>query len=260
MPGQAQPKPAEPIELSQPTVPDDTVVYAVGDVHGCAALLRDLHDEIARDASSVRCRRRVLVYLGDYVDRGPASKEVVDILLDEPLDGFERHFLKGNHEAFLLDFLDDVEAGPGWLFNGGISTLRSYGVTVDQDFAMTVPALADLQERFAAALPDAHRAFYEGLERSHVEGDYLFVHAGIRPGVPLADQEEEDLLWIRDEFLASPADHGKVVVHGHTITWNPEFRMNRIGIDTGAFSSGVLTCLALEGREQDILSAAGDAA
>jgi serine/threonine protein phosphatase 1 len=257
MPGQAE---AKPLELAQPTVPEDTLVYAIGDIHGCVELLKTLHEEIRRDADAANCARRVAVYLGDYVDRGPSSKEVVDLLLEKPLDGFEHHFLMGNHEAFLIEFLDDIEAGPGWLFNGGVTTLRSYGIDIDDSFAMTVPALTELQKTFTEKLPKEHRAFYEALEYNHQEGDYFFVHAGIRPGVPLDAQDNDDMLWIREEFLLAPNYHGKIIVHGHTISWDPEIKANRIGIDTGAFTSGVLTGLALEGHEQDVLTAVGTAA
>lgn len=246
------------LELSPYTpcsVPDDTVVYAVGDVHGCADLLDRMHELIREDADAVRCSRRVVVYLGDYVDRGPDSKGVVDRILDAPLDGFEAHCLIGNHEEFLIDFLTDIEAGPGWLFNGGHTTLQSYGVDLRPGTDLNYGRLEELQQQFLDALSDEHLAFYRNLEFNHTEGDYFFVHAGVRPGVPLQNQSDEDMLWIRDEFLGSGADFGKMIVHGHTISWEPEFRNNRIGIDTGAFTSGVLTGLALEGHEQEILKA-----
>jgi serine/threonine protein phosphatase 1 len=247
----------DPLVLSRhaPCVPEDTVVYAVGDIHGCAHLLDKLHEQILRDAENVRCERRVVIYLGDYVDRGPDSRGVVSRLLDGPLDGFETHFLMGNHEEFLLDFLEDVEAGPGWLFNGGHATLMSYGVDLGSGLELDRTSLEKIQQEFLERLPAAHLDFYRELEFSCVEGDYFFVHAGVRPGVDLQNQSDEDMLWIRDEFLNADDDFGKIVVHGHTITWEPEFRHNRIGIDTGAFTSGVLTALALEGHEQEIVTA-----
>jgi serine/threonine protein phosphatase 1 len=245
----------EVLELTQPKVPDGTLVYAVGDVHGRADLLADIHEKIRQDSEIAKGERKVVVYLGDYVDRGPESKEVVDLLLDEPLEGFERHHLMGNHEEFLLDFLEDVDAGPGWMFNGGVATLESYGVEAHLGHDYSMEALEQLQAKFREALPETHLEFYKNLEFTHAEGDYLFVHAGIRPGVPLDDQDRDDMLWIRDEFLGSTVNHGKVVVHGHTITWEPELRPNRIGIDTGAFHSGVLTCLVLEGAEHDFVTA-----
>jgi serine/threonine protein phosphatase 1 len=246
-----------PMNLRTRSVPEGTLVYAIGDVHGCDRHLDRLHERILEDASSAgNFDRRVAIYLGDYVDRGPDSKRVVDILLDQPLEGFECHYLIGNHEAFLLDFLQDAEMGPGWLFNGGVATLESYGVSIDTSgggLALTFDVLADIQESFMAKLPDAHRKFYETLALSKTEGDYFFVHAGIRPGVPLDEQAEDDMIWIRDEFLESSEDHGKVIVHGHTITQAPELRDNRIGIDTGAFATGILTALVLENHEFDTL-------
>lgn len=246
------------LELSPPKVPAGTLVYAVGDVHGCVDLLEKMHAEIMRDAGNAEAERRVVVYLGDYVDRGPDSRGVVDMLLDKPLDGFESYYLMGNHEDFLLEFLDDPEIGPGWIFNGGAATLESYGVDADFGVGFGLKELVELQEKFIEALPERHLKFYRDLAFTHEEGDYFFVHAGIRPGVPLENQSDEDMLWIREEFLDSLNNHGKVIVHGHTITWEPEFRVNRIGVDTGAFTSGTLTSLVLESHEQDVLQVEAD--
>lgn len=242
-----------------PKVPDGTLVYAVGDVHGRADLLEKMHAAILKDSLDVPAERKVVVYLGDYVDRGPGSKKVVDILLERPLPGFERVHLMGNHEAFLIEFLNDLEAGPGWFFNGGLATLSSYGVKIGKHDELSYDVLQRVQEEFRDKMPEEHRDFYKNLEFSRTEGDFFFVHAGIRPGVPLDNQTDEDMLWIREEFLGSEEDYGKVIVHGHTITWEPEVRPNRIGIDTGAFASGVLTALVLEGREQDFLTVSGPA-
>jgi serine/threonine protein phosphatase 1 len=242
-----------------PKVPDGTLVYAVGDVHGRADLLEKMHAAILKDSLDVPAERKVVVYLGDYVDRGPGSKKVVDILLERPLPGFERVHLMGNHEAFLIEFLNDLEAGPGWFFNGGLATLSSYGVKIGKHDELSYDVLQRVQEEFRDKMPEEHRDFYKNLEFSRTEGDFFFVHAGIRPGVPLDNQTDEDMLWIREEFLGSEEDYGKVIVHGHTITWEPEVRANRIGIDTGAFASGVLTALVLEGREQDFLTVSGPA-
>ncbi len=237
-------------------VPAGTRVYAVGDIHGRADLLEKLHGMILADAGKAPEERKVVVYLGDYVDRGMEVARVVDILLDEPLPGFESVHLLGNHEASLLEFLEDIAIGPGWLFYGGRETLYSYGVAL--------PSGGDERERLLAAqaelrrkLPERHLAFLRSLRLHHVEGDYLFVHAGIRPGVPLERQDREDLLWIRDKFLASTADHGRIVVHGHTISEEPDVRSNRIGIDTGAYATGVLTCLVLHEDRREFLRTAG---
>jgi serine/threonine protein phosphatase 1 len=242
-----------------PKVPEGTLVYAVGDVHGRADLLEKMHAAILKDSLDVPAERKVVVYLGDYVDRGPASKKVVDILLDKPLKGFERVHLMGNHEAFLIEFLNDLEAGPGWFFNGGLTTLSSYGVKIGKHDELSYEVLQRVQSELLAKMPKTHLDFYKTLDFSRTEGDFFFVHAGIRPGVPLDNQTDEDMLWIREEFLGCEDDFGKVIVHGHTITWEPEVQPNRIGIDTGAFASGVLTALVLEGREQDFLTVSGPA-
>ena len=242
-----------------PKVPEGTLVYAVGDVHGRADLLEKMHAAILKDSLDVPAERKVVVYLGDYVDRGPASKKVVDILLDKPLKGFERVHLMGNHEAFLIEFLNDLEAGPGWFFNGGLTTLSSYGVKIGKHDELSYEVLQRVQSELLAKMPKTHLDFYRTLDFSRTEGDFFFVHAGIRPGVPLDNQTDEDMLWIREEFLGCEDDFGKVIVHGHTITWEPEVKPNRIGIDTGAFASGVLTALVLEGREQDFLTVSGPA-
>ncbi len=235
------------------TVPPGTRVYAVGDCHGCLDALRGLRaaivaDSAGADAGGPRARRRVVVYLGDYVDRGPDSRAVLDLLIGEPLAGFETIHLLGNHEAFMRGFLDGEDVASAWLRNGGVETLSSYGLDVA---ALNGPWPGGdrpaLRDALTAAMPEAHRVFLDGLVLSHTEGDYYFAHAGIRPGVPLEHQGENELLWIREPFLSSTADHGKVVVHGHSVARKPEVRPNRIGIDTGACFGGKLTALVLEG-------------
>lgn len=233
-------------------MPAGARVYAVGDIHGRADLLSEMHGLILADAAASDAERRVVVYLGDYVDRGLESRQVVDLLLDEPLAGFESVHLKGNHEEFMLVFLEDTGVATGWLNNGGNATLYSYGVGLG-DAASMAERVEAAQADLAGKLPPRHLRFLDSLRLSHEEGDYLFVHAGIRPGIPLERQREEDILWIRDDFLDSTRDHGKVIVHGHSITSEPEVLPNRIGIDTGAFGSGTLTCLVLEGAERDFL-------
>jgi diadenosine tetraphosphatase ApaH/serine/threonine PP2A family protein phosphatase len=223
-------------------LPDGVRVYAVGDIHGCAAELDLLLAMIEADVAGWRGERH-LVFVGDYVDRGPNSKGVVARLLHPP-SGFTVRHLKGNHEQALLDFLDDPESYVAWRDFGARETLLSYGVTAPADDAT---AFAAARDRFRAALPKEHRAFFEALELSARIGDYFFVHAGVRPGIALEMQSAEDLLWVRDEFLASTADFGAVVVHGHTPTMAPVRRRNRIGIDTGAFATGRLTAAVLEG-------------
>jgi serine/threonine protein phosphatase 1 len=236
------------------TVPDGTRVYAIGDVHGRLDLLRDLHQQIRDHGREYPVDRRVVVHIGDYIDRGYQSRQTIDYLLDSPLAGFDMVYLQGNHERTLLEFLEDLSVGPSWLRYGGRETLFSYGLEWDRDPEEGEDALRRIQDNLRTALPDHHRRFLSALPLMYEEGDYLFVHAGVRPGVPLERQRPEDLLWIRDEFLRSDADHGKVIVHGHSISEEPVLRANRVGIDTGAFATGRLTCLVLEGNQRSFLS------
>jgi diadenosine tetraphosphatase ApaH/serine/threonine PP2A family protein phosphatase len=242
MPADKEPQLASP--------PPDTRIYAVGDVHGRADLLGDLHKRIARDADKASETRRVIVYLGDYVDRGPDSAGVIDRLIDSPLEGFEAVFLMGNHEQFLLDFLSDPSVGAHWLGNGGDATLASYGVDVKGSDPVDMAAVAALLRKI---LPAEHLAFLEGLALSHREGDYFFAHAGIRPGVPLDKQSEDDLLWIREPFLDVPDAREVVVVHGHTPVKVGEVHDNRIAVDTGAVWSDRLTAAVLHEQEQSFI-------
>ncbi|MFQ5765163.1 MAG: metallophosphoesterase family protein [Rhodospirillales bacterium] len=244
--------PAAAGSRSEARAPEGSRVYAVGDIHGRADLLARLHRQIIEDAGDDAGLRRVVVYLGDYVDRGPQSFEVVEMLIREPLPGFERHHLKGNHEDFLVRFLETGEMGQIWMINGGNRTLASYGVDV-WDMLSDFGALETARCKFRDALPESHRRFFAGLKLHHGEGDYLFVHAGLRPGRTLEEQSAHDMMWIREEFLNSDADFGQVVVHGHSISWEPEVRPNRIGIDTGAYRSSTLTALVLEGDERRFL-------
>ncbi|HET6971333.1 MAG TPA: metallophosphoesterase family protein [Phenylobacterium sp.] len=229
------------------------LVYAVGDVHGYAHQLRALLAEIRADAARSRTAERPrLIFLGDYVDRGPDSLGAIEaILAAEAEPAFEVTALKGNHEDAMLRFLAEPGFAPAWISNWGDATLRSYGVepprTDDPE------ACEAARARLAAALPDSHRAFLSRLTLTAREGDYLFVHAGLRPGVALADQAEHDLLWIRYEFLESEADFGCVVVHGHTLSERPEVRENRINVDTGVYFTGVLTAVRLEDGRREFL-------
>ena len=235
-----------------PHAPDDTAVYAVGDIHGQLDLLHRLEVEIQADVAKRAARRRVIVYLGDYIDRGPASKGVVEYLLTRPLEGFEPVHLIGNHDRWLLDFLENPAGGHGWLTNGGRATLASYGVNNVTSGSQS-EQMQTLASALADALPRRHLEFFQSLKYSHTEGDYFFAHAGVRPGIPLDDQAPDDLIWIREEFLFSEEDFGKVVVHGHTPGHTPEEHKNRIAIDTGAFLTGRLTAVALEGRRRRFL-------
>ncbi|ODR97200.1 hypothetical protein AUC70_13145 [Methyloceanibacter stevinii] len=236
------------------TVPDGQVVYAIGDIHGRSDLLTELLALIESDAAG-GIAAKTLVFLGDYVDRGPDSRGVIELLSANLPPGFATHFLKGNHEQFLLDFLDDPSWLDGWLRNGGEQTLRSYGADIDGLRDRRAPPAA-WRDAFLEALPEAHLRFLTTLELKCVVGDYVFVHAGLRPGVPLDRQAPDDLLWIRHEFLDSEEPFGKIVVHGHTPERTPVVRPNRIGIDTGAVFSGSLTALRLENGTRAFLRTA----
>jgi serine/threonine protein phosphatase 1 len=239
-------------ERVAPHAPPGRRIYAVGDIHGRLDLLRELHQLIHEDAYRRQAPHNVVIYLGDYIDRGKDSPGVIDFLLDHPLPSFQSIHLKGNHEDSLLRFLEDAGIGPAWTFYGGAETMTSYGVRPPHP-PLRAEELLRAQQSLARALPERHRRFMAGLALSHAEGDYFFVHAGVRPGVALEAQSEEDMLWIRDDFLLSAGDFGKIVVHGHTITERPDVQRNRIGIDTGAFASNRLTCLVLEGTDWSFL-------
>lgn len=236
------------------SVGDDTLVYAVGDIHGRLDLLTQLMDKITTHAKNRGATRTYLVFLGDYIDRGPDTKGVIDFLSSGLPAGFETIFLKGNHEQLMSGFLDQPEHGLSWAMNGGIQTILSYGVPLATE-TPDVTRLRSIREQLVDGLPDAHTNFLENLNLSVEIGDYFFTHAGIRPGVACDEQVENDLLWIRDDFLLSKSEHEKIIVHGHTPTKDVQLRKNRIGIDTGAFATNILTALALHETEVEFLHA-----
>lgn len=239
---------------SPPTLPRGVRLYTVGDIHGRADLLDRLHQRIAVDAESANGVACHIVYLGDYVDRGAQSPEVIDRLCGGPPPGFGVIHIKGNHDDVMLRFLGDIRFGPQWLRFGGLATLAGYGIALPST-GSAEERLTRIQTDLRATLPQRHYEFLRSLRPHLTVGDYFFAHAGVRPGVPLDRQTERDLLWIREDFLNSNRDFGKVVVHGHTIVGEPEVRPNRIGIDTGAFATNRLTCLVLEGAERRFLTA-----
>lgn len=235
-----------------PTVPPGVRLYAIGDVHGRLDLLHQIERQIERDTAAAPGLRHVQVMLGDYIDRGPESRGVIAHLMARR-SGRELVTLRGNHELFMLD-LDPVDV-PNWCRYGGRQTLASYGLDLsDLDEAAIEASVPDVIGRVRTVLPADHAAFLASTRLSWRCGDYLFVHAGIRPGIALAAQDPRDLVWIRRDFLDHDGDHGLVVVHGHTPTPEPEIRRNRIGIDTKAYESGRLTCLVLEGDTQRFLT------
>jgi serine/threonine protein phosphatase 1 len=239
--------------LGHPALPKGQLLYAVGDIHGRLDLLETLLDLIEADATEqTGVEQRTLVFLGDYIDRGPDSRGVVEKLIGGLPQGFDMHFLKGNHEAILLDFLEEAWRLDHWLLNGGDATMQSYGVDTARLARLGAPAEV-WRQAFAEALPGAHLRFFKNLKLSVSFGDYLFVHAGVRPGVALGAQAEADLVWIRGPFLNYAEPFGKIVVHGHTPETAPVIRPNRIGLDTGAVFSGRLTALRLQDGARDFL-------
>lgn len=226
-------------------VPTGTRVYAVGDIHGRSDLLTEIIARIDDDVRRRPIEHVIEVYLGDYIDRGPDSSGVLDLLAVRLV---RRHAicLRGNHEAILERFLrQDADTLYHWAKLGGLQTLASYGI-VPRSRSETESPLA-IQRSLLEIFPREHELFLQCLRSSFVCGDFLFVHAGIKPGVPMNLQDPEDLFWIRDEFLKSELNHGKVIVHGHTPVDHPDIRENRINIDTGAWRTGILTCIAIEG-------------
>jgi serine/threonine protein phosphatase 1 len=237
------------IELSPAPgrLPPGRRVYAIGDIHGCCEQLTNLHALIAEDLARRPIDSALLLHVGDYVDRGVDSRGVIERLLGpSPVPGTEMVNLLGNHENTMIDALSgERAAATDWLFAGGRPSLRSYGVDPESP-----------RETWRARVPDSHMAFLKGLRLMHREGDYAFVHGGVRPGIPLEEQARDDLLRMRQPFLYSEMNFGAVVVHGHSPVKAPVIRHNRIAIDTGAVFGGELTCLVLESDQLGFLTAA----
>ena len=237
-------------KIFAPAIPEGVRLYVIGDIHGRLDLLNDLDQMIKHDLETAPAEV-LTVFLGDYVDRGPESAGVLERL---SADDFCTSIcpLRGNHEEVLLQFLSDASVLGSWRKFGGLETLHSYGVDVAH--AMRGAGYDRAQEALAETLPYRHLQFLEKTRFSFTLGDYFFSHAGVRPGIDLERQTAEDLLWIRTEFLQFEGAFGKVVVHGHTPTAEPEIKPNRINVDTGAYASSILTALVLEGETRRFLA------
>lgn len=230
--------------------------YVIGDVHGRLDLLEDLLKMIEADDLDRAEASSVIVFLGDLIDRGPQSAQVVERLIGYSSER-KCFFLMGNHEEVMLRVLGgELDLLREWLKFGGKECLHSYGLNAEELRRMDASSALEV---IRSAVPEEHVAFLESFADSISFGDYLFVHAGVRPRVPLADQRPEDLRWIRSSFLEYSGDHGMVVVHGHTISQTVEVHQNRIGIDTGAYMTGMLTALGIDGTERWLLQTGHDA-
>jgi serine/threonine protein phosphatase 1 len=234
-------KPLSPPRAAR--VPEGVRLYAIGDIHGRADLLAQVFARIDASCVDIVADKAIHVFLGDYVDRGPRSREVLDLLIRRRLQ-YPLVCLKGNHEQYLLEFLNNPAVLDEWRRFGGLDTLLSYGLapSLKPDGQESIVLSSNLNR----ALPESHRLFLNSLALSFTCGGFFFVHAGVRPGIALARQAQEDLLSIRDDFLLYEEAYEKVVVHGHTPVVKPDVRANRINIDTGAYATGRLTCLMLE--------------
>lgn len=238
------------------STPEDCVIWAVGDVHGRLDLLEPLVDALAEDLHASFARRKAMVFLGDYIDRGPDSKGVIDLLSHLRERGmFELHFLRGNHEDRMEAFLADPAYGPGWCDYGGREALESYGVSAPFD-KHDEDGWAAACEAFNAAVDENQRRFLAQQAYSVSIGDYFFAHAGAEPGAPLDEQDPQQLMWVRQSFLSHPDPFERIVVHGHTPEEEVKADHRRIGIDTGAYATGVLTALRLEGENRELLQTA----
>jgi serine/threonine protein phosphatase 1 len=238
------------VQGRRPSLPAGPRIYAVGDIHGRLDLLDELLSRVNADIAHRPTARPVFVFLGDYIDRGPYSRETIDRLIELGATK-ECVFLKGNHEQIAIKCLSDPSLFDRWMRLGGVETLVSYGVA-PRNMARG-QQIVELQSAFHGAVPQAHFRFFRDQQTSFACGDFFFVHAGVKPRIELSRQAENDLLWIRDEFLSSNEDFGKIVVHGHTPTREIEVRPNRINIDTGAFATGKLTCLVIEEESLSVI-------
>ncbi len=239
-----------------PTLPEGTRIYATGDIHGRYDLLEVMGKAIESDLQSRPVKDPVSVFLGDYIDRGPDSRKVIEFFINHHQRTPRQICLKGNHEASLLGFLEDPATFYHWEDLGGTETLLSYGLS--QHDLMGSSGAESIRTLFKDNLPKPHEDFLKSLQLQYRCGDYFFVHAGIRPEVPLDEQSPEELMWIRGPFLNYQEDFGVFVVHGHTPVEHIDRRTNRLDVDTEAYASGRLTCAVLEGNNMKFITAATD--
>ena len=241
-----------PIERGS-LVPEGVAVFAIGDIHGRLDLLERLMRRLVEEVRGLARVEVHFVFLGDYIDRGFSSKQVIDFLVKAEWGRVIPVFLKGNHEQVLLDFLERPDVGPRWIEYGGRETLSSYGISIPSDKS-DVAAWGKTSEALSRAMPETHKAFLGSCRTWHEIGQCYFVHAGIDPTKPLSDQTDEDRLWIRDKFLFSPKKADMVIVHGHTPEDEPVWNGRRIGIDTGAYITNKLTAARIFGSHVEFIA------
>jgi len=244
------------INLSDAAVPPGVRLYVVGDLHGRHDLLLALFAKIEAEAAAAPETQQELIFLGDYIDRGLHVRQTLDWLIAFPQTAAGKNFrltcLKGNHEALLLKFLTHPETDQIWLENGAHETLMAFGLRISS-LQPKPETFQHLSQQLKLKLADKYLTFLSRLPLARTVGDYFFTHAGIDPDRPVGRQKPADLLWIRDKFLQSDRQYEKIIVHGHSITPLPDVRPNRIGIDTGAYATGRLTCLVLHGNQREFL-------
>ena len=230
----------------------NSAIYAIGDIHGCYQLLKKTINNIENDIKKNKIKHPTLVFLGDYIDRGPDSKKVLDFLIKIKYK-HKSIFLKGNHEDVLLRFIKNHKKCSLLVINGGMPTLESYGINTKEIDPTKNKSILDSEKKYKKI----HEQFLNNMPKSHLDflknelclyyenDDYFFAHAGVRPGISLNKQSEQDLLWIREPFLSCQNKHDKLIIHGHTITNKADIQNNRIGIDTGAYHTNELTVIVL---------------
>ena len=241
------------IHLLDAKIPKGERVYAIGDIHGCLTELEQLLKLIKKDVKKNPVKTHYIIFLGDYFDRGPNTAGVVDRLIKLQKKHANVICLKGNHEDKFIEFLNDpVIKAHGFFTYGGFETVQSYGIK-NKLLEDPVSNAQKIRDKLFSSLSEMQIEFLLNLKHSKSVGDYFFCHAGIRPGVELKSQSSHDLMWIRQEFLSHPGLHKKIIVHGHTPNFEPEFMSNRINVDTKCYDSGILTSLVLEKRSQRII-------
>ncbi|WP_417796301.1 metallophosphoesterase family protein [Terasakiella pusilla] len=247
------PKKEKSHHLKDAQTSENTRIFAIGDIHGRADLLQKMLKTIFHEICDISDKKEnKIVFLGDYIDRGNQSYEVLEILTQPAPRGIEYVFIKGNHEEILLNFLKDPTQNSSWFQHGGAETLLSYKVSMDMG-KIDKNQLKGVAKKLKAALPEVHKKFLISLLDSYEDGNYYFTHAGIDPNLPLTAQKNSDLRWIRDKFINHTSLYEKIIVHGHTITKDVQLLKNRIAVDTGAYYSGKLSCIVLDGQTKRVL-------